>query len=200
VRFDRLPVVAFCSPNKNRSSVRSSASLSLANHFARLLVIAQADEGAMAQMPGVCPFDERDLAHAARNSAKPNAGRCGSRLSSTPSQSRRVPVYQDCESADCGSVEANRKSTLTRCMTDKRGVQVQLAFILSSRQFCPPAGTEKRCVARAVAPAWTSAAGRVIASHQSPDRGGFRSGRNRNKSRNSSFLDWLDRLRKEKDC
>ena len=38
----------------------------------------------------------------------------------------------------------------------------------------------------------------------SPDRGGFRSGlavrRNRNKSRNSSFLDWLDRLRKEKDC
>ena len=38
----------------------------------------------------------------------------------------------------------------------------------------------------------------------SPDRGGFRSGlavrRNRNKSRNSSFLDWPDRLREEKDC
>jgi hypothetical protein len=125
-------------------------------------VLAQADEGAMAQMPGVRPFDERDLAHAARNSAKPNAARCGSRLSSTPSQSRRAPVYQDCESAGCGSDEANRKSALTRCMTD---VQVQLAFILSSRQFRPPAGTEKRCVARAVGPAWASAAGRVSASH-----------------------------------
>jgi hypothetical protein len=77
----------------------------------------------------------------------------------------RAPVYQDCESADCGSDEANRKRTLTRCMTDKRDVRVQLAFILSSRQFRPPAGTEKRCVARAVAPAWASAAGRVSACH-----------------------------------
>ena len=92
----------------------------------------------MAQMPGVRPFDERDLAHAARNSAKPNVAGSGSRLSSTPSRSGRAPVYQDGESADCGSDEANRKSTLTRCMTDKRDVQVQLAFILSSRQFRPP--------------------------------------------------------------
>jgi hypothetical protein len=64
-----------------------------------------------------------DGSNAARNSAKPNAARCGSRLSS-----RRAPVYQDCESADRGSDKANRKSTLISCKTDKRDVQVHLAY------------------------------------------------------------------------
>jgi LysR family transcriptional regulator, benzoate and cis,cis-muconate-responsive activator of ben and cat genes len=37
-------------------------------------------------------------------------------LSSTPSRSRRAPVYQDCEPAGRESDEANRKSTLISCI------------------------------------------------------------------------------------
>jgi hypothetical protein len=43
------------------------------------------------------------------NSAKPNAARCGSRLSSAPSQSRRAPVYQDREPAGRGSVSQSQE-------------------------------------------------------------------------------------------
>ena len=58
--------------------------------------------------PQFC-LPRRSPAHAARTSAKPNTARCGSRLSSTPSQSRRAPVHQDSECADSGSDEARRK-------------------------------------------------------------------------------------------
>jgi hypothetical protein len=33
-----------------------------ANHLSRPFIIAHRDEGAMSQVPGICPFDKRDLA------------------------------------------------------------------------------------------------------------------------------------------
>jgi hypothetical protein len=54
-------------PLRNQSSTRifgfsqKSAFSTLANYFRSLLVIAHGDEGAMSQMPGICPFDKCDL-------------------------------------------------------------------------------------------------------------------------------------------
>ena len=42
---------------------QKSAFSTLANYFRSLLVIEHGDEGAMPQMPGICPFDKCDLAH-----------------------------------------------------------------------------------------------------------------------------------------